>query len=238
MTRSSWYGSRRPRGVLSAAVGMVVAAGLFAGPAAMVQAEPSPSPAPAPTEAAAPTEATTSEPSASGSPSVASGSGASGSGASGSGASGSGASGSGSYGAGSSAAVAAGATQQAQGDVLDQLAEEYAVGAGGGQLSNLLKVSLKLRAMGFKPSKKYLDGITAAMKYRPNQNPLISALKDTIAYQQKIQAQTQILQQAQSRQNAGSAVMGAGQMPGDSNPGYGQPGAPSPVAPAPLPPTP
>lgn len=140
-------------------------------------------------------------------------------------------------------ATAAGATQQ--GDVLDLLAEEYAVGSGGGQLSNLLKVALKLRAMGYKPSKQYLDAITAAMKYRPNQNPLISALKDTIAYQQKIKAQSQILQQAQSQQNAGSAVMGAGQMPADSNPaaiaGAPQPGAPSPAAPpapAPMPPTP
>lgn len=140
--------------------------------------------------------------------------------------------------AGASAAAAgatAAATAAAAGDVLDVLAEEYAVGSGGGQLSNLLKVSLKLRAMGFKPSKQYLDELTAAMKYRPNQNPLISALKDTIAYQQKIRAQTQILQQAQSQQNASSAVMGAGQMPGDSNPGQ-VPGAPvpgaGPVAPA------
>ncbi|MCB0930715.1 MAG: hypothetical protein KDB71_02290 [Mycobacterium sp.] len=137
-------------------------------------------------------------------------------------------------------------TAAAQGDVLDQLADEYAVGAGGGQLSNLLKMSLKLRAMGFKPSKQYYDEIKAAMEYRPNQNPLISALKDTIAYQQKIRAQMEILQQAQSRQNANSAVMGAGQMPGDSNPGQlgtsmgsaagGQPAMPAmpaaPVAPA------
>ncbi len=132
------------------------------------------------------------------------------------------------------AAAAAAASPASRGDVLDQLAEEYAVGSGGGQLSKLLKVSLKLRAMGFKPSKPYLDELTTAMSYRPNQNPLISALKNTIAYQQKIRAQTQLLQQAQSRQNAGSAVMGAGQMPGDSNPARA-PGAPSPVAPAPLP---
>ena len=224
MTKASWQGSRRRGGVLSAAVGMTVAAGLFVGPAAMVHAEPTADPTP--TEAAAPPEAATSESAASGSAS---------------GAYGSGSYGAGTYGAGTSAAAAAGSAQQAQqaqGDVLDQLAEEYAVGVGGGQLSNLLKISLKLRAMGFKPSKKYLDGISAAMKYRPNQNPLISALKDTIAYQQKIKAQTQILQQAQSQQNANSAVMGAGQMPSDSNPGYGQPGAPSPVAPAPLPPMP
>lgn len=135
--------------------------------------------------------------------------------------------------------TAATATAATGGDVLDLLAQEYAVGAGGGQLSNLLKMSLKLRAMGFKPSKPYLEEISAAMKYRPNQGPLISALKDAIAYQQKIRAQTQVLQQAQSQQGANSAVMGAGQMPGDSNPGGApSPGAPAAVAPAPMPATP
>jgi hypothetical protein len=59
------------------------------------------------------------------------------------------------------------------------------------------------------------------MEYRPNQNPLINALKDTIAYQAKIKAQTELLQTAQSQQNANSAVMGAGQMPAASNPGTG-----------------
>ena len=131
------------------------------------------------------------------------------------------------------ATAAATATAATGGDVLDQLAEEYAVGAGGGQLSNLLRMSLKLRAMGFKPSRPYLEEISTAMKYRPNQGPLISALKNTIAYQQKIRAQTQVLQQAQSQQGANSAVMGAGQMPGDSNPG-----APAAPAPAPAPATP
>jgi len=114
-----------------------------------------------------------------------------------------------------------GSTAVAHADVLDELAEEYAIGAGGGQLSKLLKVSLQLRAMGYKPSKTYLDELTAAMSYRPNQNPLINALKDTIAYQAKVKAQTEMLQQSQSQQNANSAVMGAGQMPADSNPGTG-----------------
>ena len=104
------------------------------------------------------------------------------------------------------------------GDILDQLAEEYAVGSGGGQLSNLLKTVLKLRAMGFKPSKANLAEIQTAMNYRPNQNPLINALKDTIAYQAKLKGQLEILQQALSGQNANSAVMGAGPMPGASNP--------------------
>ena len=123
------------------------------------------------------------------------------------------------------------ATAATAGDVLDVLAEEYAVGSGGGQLSNLLKTSLKLRAMGFKPSKPYLDELTTAMTYRPNQGPLIAALKNTIAYQQKFRAQTQVLQQAQAQQGANSAVMGAGQMPGSNS-------APAAVAPAPAPATP
>ena len=46
------------------------------------------------------------------------------------------------------------------------------MGSGGGQLSNLLKMSLKLRAMGFKPSKANLAEIAQAMNYRPNQIPL------------------------------------------------------------------
>lgn len=121
-------------------------------------------------------------------------------------------------------------TAPVSGDVLDQLAEQYAIGSGGGQLSNLLKTSLKLRAMGIKPSKANLAEITQAMTYRPNQIPLIDALKDTIAYQQKIKAQMEILQQYQKQQGANSAVMGAGQMPADSNPAN-LPGAGAPMMP-------
>lgn len=112
-----------------------------------------------------------------------------------------------------------GSTGVAHADVLDDLAEQYAIGASGGQLSKLLKVSLKLRAMGYKPSQKYLDQLTAAMEYRPNQNPLIEALKNTIAYQAKIKAQMDVLQAAQSQQNASGAAMGAGQMPSDGTAG-------------------
>ena len=133
-----------------------------------------------------------------------------------------------------------GSTGIAQADVLDELADQYAIGSGGGQLSNLLKVSMKLRAMGYKPSQAYLDKISTAMDYRPNQLPLIGALKDAIAYQAKIKAQTEILQTAQSQQNANNAVMGAGQMPGDSNSGQSgmtaggtQSGAVAPVSPTP-----
>lgn len=134
-------------------------------------------------------------------------------------------------GAAAGASATANAATATKGDALDQLAEEYAVGAGGGQLSNLLKTALKLRAMGYKPSKQYLDEIQKAMTYRPNQLPLIGALKDTIAYQQKLKAQMDVLTKAQSAQNgANSAVMGAAPMPGPSNPANLIPGASAPQA--------
>jgi hypothetical protein len=131
------------------------------------------------------------------------------------------------------AAAAAAAATAAAGEVLDQLAEEYAVGAGGGQLSNLLKLSLKLRAMGFKPSKQYLDELQAAMKYRPNQLPLIDALKDTIAYQQKLKAQMEILSGAQSQ----GAATGAGAAPGPGSPANVV-ATPPPATAPPMPPMP
>jgi hypothetical protein len=112
-----------------------------------------------------------------------------------------------------------GSAVPAHADILDDLAEQYAIGTGGGQLSKLLKTSLKLRAMGYKPSQAYLDQVTEAAGYRPNQNPLIEALKNTIAYQAKVKAQTEILQGAQSQPGTNGAGMGAGQMPGASSPG-------------------
>ena len=109
---------------------------------------------------------------------------------------------------------------------------EYDMGAGGGQLSNLIKQVMKYRAAGFKPSKANVAAIIQALNYRPNQKPLIDALNDTLAYQAKIKAQSDLLQQAQAAKNPNNAVMGAGQMPSDGNPvmGGGQPAAP-PAAP-------
>lgn len=194
------------RRALTGLAGVSVAGGVLVGSAATAFADPdattpAPTPTPAtavaaPTSAAAPSKSQAAATSTAPAPTVAVAGGA----------------------AAGAAASAGTATAATQGDVLDQLAEDYAVGAGGGQVSNLLKTSLKLRNMGFRPTKQYYDEIQAAMNYRPNQNPLIAALKDTIAYQQKIRAQVEILQQSQSK-NANSAVMGAGQMPADSNPG-------------------
>jgi hypothetical protein len=111
--------------------------------------------------------------------------------------------------------------------------QEYDQGAGGGQLSNLIKQVMKLRAQGIKPSRTNIAEIQNALQYRPNQKPLIQALQDTLGYQQKIYAQMQILQQAQSAQNANSAVMGAGQMPSDGNPAIGGSAPANPAPPSP-----
>lgn len=216
----------RRRGLLSGTAGIAVAAAMVFGTAGLTHADPTDEPAPVPTTtsspAPAPVAAPVTVPSAVASttgpkPTVALQGGAA----------------TGAVAAGGAATTTA-ATGATTGDVLDQLADEYATGAGGGQLSNLLKVSLKLRSMGYKPSKQYLDELSAAMKARPNQLPLIGALKDTIAYQQKLKAQSEVLSNAQAAQGGGAA-MGAG-----SAPGFGTPGAPVSVAAVPVgpPPTP
>jgi hypothetical protein len=111
--------------------------------------------------------------------------------------------------------------------------QEYDQGAGGGQMSNLIKSVMKLRAQGIKPSKTNVAEIQHALQYRPNQKPLIEALQNTLGYQQKVFAQMQLLQQAQQRQQ-NNAVMGAGQMPSDGAPTIGGNQAPA-TAPAPSP---
>jgi hypothetical protein len=98
--------------------------------------------------------------------------------------------------------------------------QEYDQGSGGGQLSNLIKQVMKLRAQGIKPSRTNIAEIQNALQYRPNQKPLVEALQNTLGYQQKIFAQMQILQQAQQQQQ-NNAVMGAGQMPSDGAPTIG-----------------
>ncbi len=94
----------------------------------------------------------------------------------------------------------------ASADVLDELAQEFTTSAGGGQVANLLHESLKLRSMGFKPTKAQLDSIQDALRYRPNQKPLISALEETIA------AQTTKMQQAEAiAQKQGPYTIGINQ---------------------------
>jgi hypothetical protein len=69
--------------------------------------------------------------------------------------------------------------------ILGSIDAEYDTGAGGGQISNLIHSVLLLRQQGVKPSETNRQELANALKYRPNQVPLISALKTTLAYQQK-----------------------------------------------------
>ena len=79
----------------------------------------------------------------------------------------------------------------ASADVLDDIAAQYDTGAGGGQVSELIHVALKMRALGYVPSKGNMDDLVAAMDKRPNQTPLIAALSNTIAFQKRNQARGQ-----------------------------------------------
>jgi hypothetical protein len=109
----------------------------------------------------------------------------------------------------------------AHADILDDIGAKYMQGAGGGQISNFIKESLTLRALGFKPSKSNLDELQAGWDYLPNQTRLLDALKDTISFQRKLQAQ---MQNSVSGQNP--YAFGVGQPP----PGVGPslpPGVPA-----------
>ena len=79
----------------------------------------------------------------------------------------------------------------ASADILDDVGAKYMEGAGGGELSNYAQEALKLRAQGFKPSKSNLEAMQAGWAYLPNQSRLAEALKETIAYQHKMQALSQ-----------------------------------------------
>ena len=84
-------------------------------------------------------------------------------------------------------------------EALAIIQRDYDLGAGGGQLSQLIHEVLVLRNLGFKPSNANKVAIQKALDHRPNQTPLIAALKTTIAYQRKIQAQS-VAQQQQGAQ--------------------------------------
>lgn len=81
----------------------------------------------------------------------------------------------------------------AHADVLNDLAQEFTNGAGAGQVANLVTQSIKLRDMGFKPTKAHYDAITKALDYRPNQTPLIHALQDTVDAQSRLKQQADAL---------------------------------------------
>ncbi|EKF21111.1 hypothetical protein C731_4916 [Mycolicibacterium hassiacum DSM 44199] len=76
--------------------------------------------------------------------------------------------------------------------LLAQIHSEYRQGDGGGQISKLIDDAVKLRRQGFRPSYANAVALAEALEARPNQIPLIEALKETIAYQRKQQAQAQM----------------------------------------------
>ena len=98
----------------------------------------------------------------------------------------------------------------ANADVLDDVGGKYMEGAGGGQISNFVKEALTLRAQGFKPSKGNLEALQAGWDYLPNQSRLVDALKETVSYQRKLQAQMQ--NQVNPNQQPGFNI-GGGQPP-------------------------
>jgi hypothetical protein len=106
-------------------------------------------------------------------------------------------------------------------DALAIIARDYDTGAGGGQLSNLIHQALQLRSLGFKASNANRQAIAKALEQRPNQTPLIEALKETISYQRKLQAQ---MQNANAGQQPGFNF-GVGQPPPGMAPGL-PPGVP------------
>ena len=73
-------------------------------------------------------------------------------------------------------------------EALAIIARDYDLGEGGGQLSTLIHDVMTLRAQGFKPSNANKKAITEALDHRPNQAPLVEALKETLSYQRKMQA--------------------------------------------------
>ncbi|HEV7422202.1 MAG TPA: hypothetical protein VGO30_20505 [Mycobacterium sp.] len=115
----------------------------------------------------------------------------------------------------------------ASADVLDDIALQYDTGAGGGQVSQLVHTALKMRALGFVPSKGNMEDLQAALDKRPNQVPLVNALQDTVAFQKRNQARGQ-QQQApmtiginQYDPNNPGALGGFGVNPGGGAPGGG-----------------
>ncbi len=87
------------------------------------------------------------------------------------------------------------ASAQMTGDqALALIAQQYATGAGGGQVSNLIQNVVQLRNQGFKPSQANQAAIIDALDHRPNQTPLVRALQDTLSYQLKLKQRSEATQ--------------------------------------------
>ncbi|WP_006246134.1 hypothetical protein [Mycolicibacterium tusciae] len=74
--------------------------------------------------------------------------------------------------------------------VLMAIHQQYNQGDGGGQISVLVDDAMKLRQLGFRPSNANAEALLVALDKRPNQTPLVDALRATVAYQRKLQTQT------------------------------------------------
>jgi len=104
-------------------------------------------------------------------------------------------------------------------EALAIIARDYDLGEGGGQLSTLIHDVLTLRAQGFKPSNANKQAITEALDHRPNQAPLIQALKETLAYQLKMQTlQQNAIAPQQGGFNIGQTPLPPGVPPEPGNP--------------------
>ena len=101
----------------------------------------------------------------------------------------------------------------ANADVLDDIYQQYDTGSGGGQVSKLIHTAMKLRALGYVPSKGNITDLQAAMEKRPNQVPMITALEQTVAYQKR--------NQARGAAAGGGPVLNPQTIPGGNMPGYG-----------------
>lgn len=104
-------------------------------------------------------------------------------------------------------------------EALAIIAKDYDTGAGGGQLSNLIHSVLKLRAQGYKASEANRIAIEDALNYRPNQTPLINALKETLAYQQKMKQRAEYA--PSNPVTVGINQLPPGTVPDPTNPGNG-----------------
>ena len=103
---------------------------------------------------------------------------------------------------------------------LQIIATEYDTGAGGGQISNMIHDILRLRSQGFRPSNGNWLAIEQALEKRPNQAPLIEALKATLSYQQKLKAQAE---NAVKPPAPSAVVLGPTPGPTPAQPGVPQP---------------
>jgi hypothetical protein len=106
-------------------------------------------------------------------------------------------------GTGVAIALALGSPATARADVVDDLANEFTTAQGAGQIPNLLNQSLKLRAAGFRPTNGEIATLQDALKDRPNQTPLINALKGMVAGQGHRMQQAQAANRGQGPVSVG-----------------------------------